>query len=83
MKKDFIHSHQLGFRKKHSTTDALIHLSDKIRNEPDKSNYSCGIFEDFGKPFDTVDHHILLKKSEYYGVRGTLNKWFASENNKK
>ena len=69
---------QFGFRQKYSTTRALIHLTDKIRHEIDKGNYVCGIFVDFQKAFDTVDHHILLKKLEYYGVRGILNKWFAS-----
>ena len=49
---------------------------DKIRNEIVKGNY--GIFVDFQKDFDTVDHHMLLKKQEYYGVTGISNKWFAS-----
>ena len=57
---------------------ALIHLTDKMRHEIDKCSYACGIFVDFQKAFDTVDHHMLLKKLEYYGVRGISNKWFAS-----
>ena len=59
-------SHQFGFRQKYSTTHALIHLTDNIRHGIDKVNYACGIDVDFQKAFDTVDHHILLKKLEYY-----------------
>ena len=73
-KKSYFHSNLVFVRNTH----ALIHLTDKIRHEIDKGNYACGIFVDFQKAFDTVDHHILLKKLEYYGVRGISNKWFAS-----
>ena len=53
------------FRQKHSTTDAIINLKDKIKNETEKRNYSCGIFVDFQNAFDIVNHHTLLKKLEY------------------
>ena len=69
---------QFGFRQKYSTAHALIHLTDKIRQEIDEGNYGFGIFIDFQKAVDTVDHHILLEKLEYYGVIGISNKWFAS-----
>ena len=59
------------------TTDALTQLTDKIRHEIDKGNYACGIFSDFQKASDTADHHIQLKKLEYYGVRGIPTEWFA------
>ena len=78
-RKEIIFLLQFGFRQKYSTTHALIHLTDKIRHEIDKGNYARGIFVDFQKAFDTVDHHILLKKLEYYGIRGISNKWFASD----
>ena len=77
-KKEIIFSLQFGFRQKYSTTHALIHLTYKIRHEIDKGNYACGIFVDFQKAFDTVDHDILLENLEYYGVRGISNKLFAS-----
>ena len=76
-KKEIIFSLQFGFHRKYSTTHALIHLTDKIRHKIDKGNYACGIFKDFQKAFDAVDHHILLKKLEYYGVREISDKWFC------
>ena len=76
-KKEIIFSLQFGFRQKYSTSHALIHLTDKIRHEIDKGNYACEIFVDIQKVLDTVDYHILLKKLEYYGVRGISNKWFT------
>ena len=77
-KKEIIFSLQFGFGQKYSTTHALLHLIDIIRHKIDKGNCACGIFVDFQKVFDTEDHHILLKKQEYYGARGTSNKWLAS-----
>ena len=44
----------------------------------DDGNFSCGIFADLQKTFDTVGHSILLGKVCYYGIRGLTNKWFES-----
>ena len=61
-KKEIIYPLQFGFRQKYCSTHALTHFKDKIWREVDKANYFCEIFVDFKEHFDTVDHHILLKK---------------------
>ena len=44
----------------------------------DSGKYTCGIFIDLKKAFDTVNHSILLAKLENYGIRGLINIWFKS-----
>ena len=44
----------------------------------DNKQITCGLFLDFSKAFDTVNHDILLSKLYTYGIRGTPFKWFKS-----
>ena len=59
---------QYGFRKRHSTEFAALELVDKLLNMMDKGQVPLGIFLDLSKAFDTLDHKILIKKLEFYGV---------------
>ena len=69
---------QYGFRKKHSTNLATIELVTKILQAIDNSEYTIGVFLDLAKAFDTVNHEILLKKLEHYGIRGIALEWFKN-----
>ena len=57
---------------------AIICLLDKLVSALDNGEIGIGIFIDFRKAFDTVDHEILLQKLHHYGIRGTANDWFRS-----
>ena len=50
-----------------------------IKSNMDRRLFTCGIFIDLKKAFDTVNHKILLDKfSNHYGFRGIINDWFES-----
>ena len=46
----------------------LLNIMDEISVEMENRKYSIGIFLDLSKAFDTIDHNILLKKLEIYGI---------------
>ena len=75
---DLLFDGQYGFRDKHSTEVAASGLIDRLRNEIDNKKVPLSIFLDLSKALDTLDHDILLSKLEYYGVKSTSLKWFAS-----
>ena len=69
---------QSGFRQQHSTSHALINITENIRKALDDRNIGCGIFVDLEKVFDTLDHQILLAKLNHFGIHGISNDWFKS-----
>ena len=73
-----LHPQQLGFRKGHCTEHAIAQLVDQIYKSFENDKYTVGIFIDLSKAFDTVDHTILLKKLEIYGITGARLTWFRS-----
>ena len=59
-KKKVFFNNQFGFRAQHSTTHAVLNIIDKIQRAIDQKEFSCGIFLDFSKAFDTINHEILF-----------------------
>ena len=73
---NILYRNQFGFRSYHSTDFSILSIIDKIQSAIDASDYSCGIFLDCSKAFDTINHQILIQKLDYYGIRGIVKKSF-------
>ena len=67
---------QLCFRNRRSTVDALVNVVENINLEKEKGKNSTTVFLDLKKAFDTVNHSLLLKKLEEFGIRGQVLSWF-------
>ena len=67
---------QSGFRNRHSTTSALIKISNDILKAMDDSKFTSLVLLDFAKAFDTVNHSLLLAKLHAIGVDELSVNWF-------
>ena len=67
-----------GFRRKMSTSLALMELTEEITTALDDKKVTVGVLINLTKTLDTINHDLLLKKLVHYGVRGVANKWLAS-----
>ena len=52
-------------------------LTDKITEALDHGECLIGVFLDFSKAFDTVDHAILWTKLRKYGMQGVELQWLV------
>lgn len=75
-KHNILYKHQYGFREKHSTKLSVINLVNQLIQYQDEGRITIGVFIDFAKAFDTINHDILLHKLQKYGIRGLPLKWF-------
>ena len=67
---NIITDNQFGFRKSYSTELAVTEIQNTLLQNLDNNKITCTIFLDLAKAFDSVNHSILIKKLERYGIRG-------------
>ncbi|CAB4022590.1 Hypothetical predicted protein, partial [Paramuricea clavata] len=73
-----IYQMQHGFIRGKSTTTQLLEVYHEILESVASGNEVDAIYLDFSKAFDKVPHHLLLRKLETLGIRGSLLSWFQS-----
>ena len=73
-----LYKKQFGFQEGDSTEHAIVQLVDQIRNSFESKQCTLGVFVDLSKALDTVNHKILIYKSEYYGIRRQNLLWLIS-----
>ena len=69
---------QYGFQKRISTTHMILDIVTNAFDNIHRKKFSGLIFLDSQKAFDTVNHSILLSKSDHYGIRGPNNRQIES-----
>ena len=73
-----LYAKPFGFWNTHSTNHALISITKEIRRALDKDEFACGVFLDFQKAVDTINHKMLPTKLEYHGIRTLESDYFKS-----
>ncbi len=76
--KNFFNDNQYGFTKGKNTEGAISNFVEHIFRGFNDNMKTTGIFIDFTKAFDLVNHNILLNKLEFLGVRGNALGWFRT-----
>ena len=64
----YLNSSLHGFQKPHSSQHALFKLLQAKQEEPDISGFVGTILMELSEAYDCLPHHILVAKSETYGI---------------
>lgn len=59
---------QFGFTRGKSTTDCIMALCQELLTNINNDMYTCCVFLDYAKAFDSVNHSILVNKLKLYGI---------------
>ena len=69
---------QHGFMESKSMETVSHSFIQSVQEALDRHLHAVGIFLDLSKAYDIINHNRLLDKLDFYGIRGSVNKWFQS-----
>ena len=75
---NIVYPWQFGFRKNHSTSDAIANLIGDILQSFRNGYMVLSVFIDLRKAFDSIPHDLVLAKLEKLGIRNTALDWFSN-----
>ena len=73
-----LYNSQHAYRQYHSTTTALVEITEFLHTELEKKNVPAVVATDLSKAFDSVSHSLLLQKLENLGLHKISTAWVAS-----
>ena len=73
-----LYESQYGFRRNHACEHAIGEFISEVVKNSQLGNITVGIFLDLSNAFDTLEHFVIYKKLERYGIRGKALDWFKS-----
>lgn len=77
-KHKFISPDQSAYLKQHSTQTSLHRVFDDWLENVNEDLITGACLLDISKCFDTIDHTLLLKKLDMFGIRNNEQRWFSS-----
>ena len=73
-----LYDSQYRFHSKRSCEHAILELIGNVLDSKNDKQHSCALFLDLSKAFNTLNHDVLLRKLDIYGIRGICNDWFRN-----
>ena len=77
-KHNILSENQFGFLPNKCTGDAIFSVLHGVYSSLNEKLSTATVFCDYAKAFDCVDHDILIRKLNFYGIRGVSSDWFRS-----
>lgn len=76
--KNRISTNQHGFFNGRSTTTNLLEFTSTTIKSVEQGKQMDVVYTDFSKAFDLINHRIVMKKLENFGVHSSLLSWIGS-----
>ena len=75
---NFLDKFQSAYKEKHSTTTALVEITDHIFKAMDNSEITILVLLDYSKAFDCANHKLILAKLKSFGFNKSSLNWINS-----